>query len=48
MINNDMDSDNTEKKEKPKTPNEAPSIYVRGMIKISDPETGQTILETSD
>lgn len=28
-------------------PNESTGIYVRGFVKITDPETGQVIVETA-
>ena len=55
MINNDM---SLEKEEQPniqqfeKTsqtkPNESSGIYVRGFVKIIDPETGTIIVETAN
>jgi hypothetical protein len=48
-INNHMDQ--TSEKEQPQTaekPNESTGIYVRGHLRISDPESGQVILETGN
>ena len=33
---------------KPERPNESTGIYVRGFIKISDPETGKVLVETAN
>ncbi len=45
-----MEPENEQTSEaKPETkPNESTGIYVRGFIKISDPESGQVILETAN
>ena len=52
MINNNMDSNKEEIDEqqlpKPTRPNESTGIYVRGFVKISDPESGETIVETAN
>lgn len=49
MINNNMDSDSNEKPEdQPSKPNESTGIYVRGFVKITDPESGEVILETAN
>lgn len=52
MINNTMDSNKDEIKEEqlPKTsrPNESTGIYVRGFVKITDPESGEIIVETAN
>lgn len=54
MINNNTDSQEFKSDEKePKRvseerPNESTGIYVRGFLKISDPETGKTIVETGN
>lgn len=49
MINNNMDSTNDEKLEdQPSKPNESTGIYVRGFVKITDPESGEVILETAN
>lgn len=49
MLNNDMDSNKVETESKPVTkPNESTGIYVRGFVKITDPESGQVILETAN
>lgn len=51
MINNHMDSEKPEQQEQqeaaPKKPNESTGLYVRGFVKISDPESGEVILETA-
>lgn len=47
-----MDSNKDEIKEEqlPKTsrPNESTGIYVRGFVKITDPESGEIIVETAN
>jgi len=54
MINNNTDSQEFKSDEQePKRvseerPNESTGIYVRGFLKISDPETGKTIVETGN
>lgn len=49
MINNNVDSKNDEKSEdQPSKPNESTGIYVRGFVKIIDPESGEVILETAN
>ena len=53
MINNHMDAG---KEEQPAAaqpvertkPNESSGIYVRGFVKITDPESGQVIVETAN
>lgn len=52
MINNHMDSKNTENEnaeiqEAETKPNESTGIYVRGFVKITDPESGKVIVETA-
>jgi hypothetical protein len=42
-----MDSNKIEPKPAEK-PNESTGIYVRGFVKISDPESGQVIVETAN
>ena len=32
----------------PARPNESTGIYVRGFVKITDPESGEVILETAN
>jgi hypothetical protein len=32
----------------PQKPNESTGLYVRGFVKISDPETGEIIVETGN
>jgi hypothetical protein len=50
MINNHMDSENTAPvtAEKTSPPNESTGIYVRGFVKIIDPETGKVYVETAN
>jgi hypothetical protein len=52
MINNTTDSnrpDDTNEMQLPKaTPNESTGIYVRGFVKITDPETGTVLVETAN
>ena len=38
----------TELKDQPSRPNESTGIYVRGFVKISDPENGQVFVETAN
>ena len=52
VINNHMDSekqqeDLVEDTARPKA-NESSGIYVRGFVKISDPESGEVIIETAN
>lgn len=51
MINNHMDSNKMEETQDEKVatkPNESTGIYVRGFVKIIDPESGQVIVETAN
>jgi hypothetical protein len=52
MINNHMDTDKEQEKlnEQPveTRPNESTGIYVRGFLKITDPESGQVVVETGN
>ena len=54
MINNNTDSkefksaEQEPKRVAPETPNESTGIYVRGFLKITDPETGKVIVETGN
>lgn len=52
MINNDMDSNFDKKEKQPSSPeqkpNESSGIYVRGFVKITDPESGDVIVETGN
>lgn len=46
-----MDSDNENKQEDNQpapAPNESSGIYIRGFVKITDPESGEVILETAN
>ena len=49
MINKDNHVDKVEvTKETHEKPNESTGIYVRGFVRISDPESGQVIVETNN
>ena len=54
MINNNTDSKEFKSDEQelrhaaPDAPNESTGIYVRGFLKITDPETGKVIVETGN
>jgi len=49
MINNNMDSEHEQNTEQQQSkPNESTGIYVRGFVKITDPESGEVILETAN
>ena len=52
MINNTNDSNKkdeiNEEKLPPSRPNESTGIYVRGFVKITDPETGVVLVETAN
>ena len=54
MTNNNTDSneyktdDQEPKRVSPETPNESTGIYVRGFLKITDPESGKVIVETGN
>ena len=49
MINNDMDSNlENARPEEQEKPNESTGIYVRGFVKITDPESGKIIVETAN
>lgn len=56
MINNQAENsminkENLSKSEKDSTtgkPNESSGIYIRGFVKISDPESGEVIVETGN
>lgn len=48
MINNNMDSDEIKEDQLPSRPNESTGIYVRGFVKITDPESGEVIVETAN
>lgn len=43
-----MDSEISEVKTTQSTPNESTGIYVRGFVKITDPESGEVLLETAN
>jgi hypothetical protein len=48
VINNHIDSDKKEQPERQLPPNESTGIYVRGFVKITDPESGQVYIETAN
>lgn len=48
MINNHMDSDLDKEPQTQEKPNESTGIYVRGFVKITDPESGKVIVETAN
>jgi len=52
MINNHMAAEKEEQKtvqpDERTKPNESSGIYVRGFVKITDPESGQVIVETAN
>ena len=47
-MDSDKDDINEQQLPKPARPNESTGIYVRGFVKISDPESGETIVETAN
>jgi len=47
-INNLVDSEIKESNVDKDKPDEAPGLYVRGFLKISDPESGEVILQTAN
>jgi hypothetical protein len=47
-MNSDKELVEVEKRSAENKPNESSGIYVRGFIKISDPESGEVILETAN
>lgn len=50
MINNHTNTDLEQKTENtvPEKPNESTGIYMRGFVKITDPESGDVIVETGN
>lgn len=49
MINKDNQVEEVKTtKETVEKPNEITGIYVRGFVRISDPETGQVIVQTNN
>jgi len=50
MINNHTNTDLEQQFEKSvsEKPNESTGIYVRGFVKITDPESGEVIVETGN
>ncbi len=47
-INNLVDSENKESIDDKDKPDEAPGLYVRGFLKISDPESGEVMVQTAN
>lgn len=45
---NDKDTANNNMTEKERPVNESTGIYIRGFIKITDPETGEVLVHTAD
>ncbi len=43
-----MDTENKDLTENKTPPNESTGIYVRGFVKIIDPESGQVYVETAN
>jgi len=49
MINKDNSAEQVENiKEPVQKPNESTGIYVRGFVRITDPESGKVIIETNN
>jgi len=50
MINNHIKTELEQKLKTPvpEKPNESTGIYVRGFVKITDPESGEVIVETGN
>jgi hypothetical protein len=48
MIESEISQINNEKEPKTKTPDDIAGFYVRGFLKIYDPESGQIAVETSN
>lgn len=50
MINNDMDSEFNANvaQQPPQKPNESTGIFVRGFLKITDPESGEVMVESGN
>ena len=50
MINNHTNTNLEQNFDKsvPEKPNESTGIYVRGFVKITDPESGEVIVETGN
>ena len=54
MINNNTDSNELKSNEQEtqrvsaERPNESTGIYVRGFVRITDPETGKVLVETGN
>ncbi len=47
-INNLVDSEIIEPSDIKDKPDEAPGIYIRGFLKISDPDSGEVIVQTAN
>ena len=52
VINNDMDSNKVDETQESSSqeskPNESTGIYVRGFLRITDPESGEVVVETAN
>jgi len=48
MINTDNENNLEKQSEKKEKPDDFSSMYIRNFLKISDPESGETILETAN
>ncbi len=49
MINTETPDDSQDQKSTPNPkPDESSGIFVRGFVKISDPDTGEVIVQTSN
>jgi hypothetical protein len=48
MDSTDKQTENREQQPENAKPNESTGIYVRGFVKITDPESGEVILETAN
>lgn len=48
MDNKTNDTSKPEDSQAPAKPNESSGVYVRGFVKITDPETGRVIVQTAN
>lgn len=48
MDNKTTETSKQEDKKESSKPNESSGIYVRGFVKITDPETGKVIVQTAN
>lgn len=46
--NNTINTEYTEKDDRKVKPDDSSGVYVRGFLKITDPESGETIVETGN